>query len=89
MACLLCASDNDAEFASEINLHFRGLANIDNPGVMVFPKVLICLDCGGSRFSTPPAELSHLARGAAAAQGSKPTRGVDHPVHRRRIALGA
>lgn len=87
MACLLCTSDNEAEFASEINIHFRGLANIDNPGVMVFPKVLICLDCGGSRFSTPQAELSQLARGAAAGVASKPNRSVD-TVHRRRIALG-
>jgi hypothetical protein len=75
-------------FASEINIHFRGLANIDNPGVMVFPKVLICLDCGGSRFSTPQAALARLARGAAPGVGSMPD-GIEGTVHRRRIALRA
>jgi hypothetical protein len=88
MACQLCASDNEAEFTSEMNIHFRGLTNIDNPGVMVFPKVLICLDCGGSRFSTPQAELSQLARGAAPGVGPMPN-ASEGAVHRRRIALRA
>jgi hypothetical protein len=88
MACLQCASDNEAEFTSEVNIHFRGITNIDNPGVLVFPKVLICLDCGGSRFSTPQVELAQLARGAATGPASKPNRSVD-TVQRRSIALGA
>ena len=72
MPCLLCASGNQAEFTAEINIHFR--KNIDNPGVLVFPKVLVCLDCGASRFSTPETELSQLAqctptRGASLREG--------------------
>ena len=50
MSCASCASSNQREFAAEINVHFRGLENIDNPGILVFAKLLVCLDCGFSRF---------------------------------------
>ncbi len=53
MNCPSCASDRQAEFTAEINIHLRGLKNLEHPGVLVFPKVLICLDCGFSRFITP------------------------------------
>jgi hypothetical protein len=70
MSCLLCASGNEAEFTAEINIHFGGLKNIDHSGVLVFPKLLVCLNCGASRFSTPGAELSQLARCAVTCEGS-------------------
>jgi hypothetical protein len=65
MCCALCASDNEAEFTTEMNMHFSGLRNIDKPGVLVFPRVLVCLDCGFSRFTTPETELRVLAKGIA------------------------
>jgi hypothetical protein len=88
MMCLLCASSNQAEFAAEINIHFRGRENIDNPGVLVFPKVLVCLDCGSSRFSTPETELSRLARRPAPRAASIREGSVDDAVLRRRSASG-
>ena len=57
----LCASGNQAEFTAEINIHFGGRKNIDNPGVLVFPRLLVCSDCGFSRFTMPGAELASLA----------------------------
>jgi len=51
MPCLLCASGNEREFAAEMMLHFSGPQYIDNPGVLAFPRVLVCLDCGQSRFT--------------------------------------
>lgn len=65
MPCLLCASGNQEEFGAEINIHLRGLNNIDDPGVLFFPKVLVCLNCGASRFATPADELSRIAGCAA------------------------
>jgi hypothetical protein len=70
MYCALCESSNQAEFPTEMNIHFRGLRNIDKPGVLVFPKVLICLDCGSSTFTTPKSDLALLAK---AAPTSKPS----------------
>ena len=61
MSCALCASVNEAEFTAEMMIHFSGLRNIDRPGVLVFPKVLVCLDCGFSRFTVAEKELALLA----------------------------
>ena len=48
MSCRLCRSDNEAEFVAEMIIQFRGLENVDEPGVWVFPKLFVCLDCGFS-----------------------------------------
>jgi len=42
-------------------IHFSGLRNIDNPGILAFPKVLVCLDCGFSQFTISNTELALLA----------------------------
>jgi hypothetical protein len=89
MPCLLCASGNQEEFGTEINIHFRGLKNIDDPGVLFFPKVLVCLDCGASRFSTPQDELWRLAGCAATRKASALQSSVDGSVLRRRVTFGA
>ena len=61
MSCPSCASSRQAEFAAEVNIHFRGIKNLDQPGVLVFPKVLVCMDCGFSRFGVQDGELARLA----------------------------
>jgi hypothetical protein len=60
MSCLSCASGNQAEFTGEVNIHFPGLKNLDKPSIFVFPKLLVCLDCGCSWFTTPETELALL-----------------------------
>jgi hypothetical protein len=60
LSCLSCASGNQAEFGAEINIHFPGLRNIDRPSLLAFPKLLVCLDCGFSRFTLPETELRLL-----------------------------
>jgi hypothetical protein len=62
--CLSCKPENQAEFTSEINIHFCGLKNIDSPGVLFLPKVVVCLVCGFSWFTTPVTELMLLASGS-------------------------
>ncbi len=79
MACPSCQSDNQAEFNAEMIIHFSGLKNLDNPGVWEFSKLLVCLDCGVSRFtiSEPGRGLLIAATGTAEsfAQG-KIVRGI-------------
>ena len=70
MACLLCASSNQAEFGGEILIHFNGLKNLDKTPVWVFPKLLVCLDCGSSPFSVRQSELALLASTAQADEAS-------------------
>lgn len=89
MMCPLYASANQAEFTAEINIHFHGRENIDNPGVLVFPKLFVCLDCGSSLFITPGTELSQLARRPVTHEVSTLEPRVEEAVSRRRMALGA
>lgn len=60
MSCPSCASSRQAEFPAEVNIHFRGIKNLDKPGVLVFPKVLVCMDCGFSQFDIQDGELARL-----------------------------
>jgi hypothetical protein len=60
MACLLCGSTHEKEFAAEMVIHLGGLTNIDNPGVWVFPELVTCLDCGVVRFNVSKTELALL-----------------------------
>jgi len=60
--CSVCGSSNQAEFTAEIMLHFRGIKNLNKPGLMIFPTVSVCLNCGLSQFVAPKAELSLLEK---------------------------
>ena len=62
MSCLSCGSSNEAEFTAETIIHLTGLKNLSYPDVWVFPKLLICLDCGFSQFAVPRSELPLLER---------------------------
>lgn len=39
-----------------MGVHSIGLRNIDKPTVWVFPRLLVCLDCGSAEFVVPEAE---------------------------------
>jgi hypothetical protein len=61
MACRICGSGNEQEFTAEINIHFRGLKNINHPSVLAFPNIMVCLSCGVSRFTLTKTKLALLA----------------------------
>ena len=67
ISCKMCASVNQKKFSAEMGIHFPELKNIDKPVVWVFPKVVVCLDCGTAEFAVPEEELRQLAKGDAAA----------------------
>lgn len=69
--CGLCGSSGQAEFPAEMIIHFSGMKNLDKPGVWVFPKLLVCLDCGFSRFTAPRDALPQLAAGTLTSEASK------------------
>jgi hypothetical protein len=66
MKCALCGSTNQAEFSTEMAIHFDGLKNLDTPHVFIVPKALVCLDCGLSRFDVPETELQPLREAKSA-----------------------
>jgi hypothetical protein len=62
MSCPACASEKQVGFSAEMMLHFTGLKNLDKPGVLLFTRFLICMDCGFARVTVPEAELALLAQ---------------------------
>jgi len=65
MICSSCRSVNQAEFPAELLIHFGGRRNLDKPGVWVFPKLLVCLDCGFLQSTVPAPQLASLAAGTS------------------------
>jgi hypothetical protein len=65
--CSSCHSANKRIFNGEVAIHFSGLEGLDKPIVWVFPKLLVCLNCGFTEFAVPEAELRRLVEGDAAA----------------------
>ena len=65
MTCRSCRSVNQAEFPAELLIHFGGRKNLDKPGVLVFPKLLVCLDCGFLQSTVPAPELASLVAGTS------------------------
>jgi hypothetical protein len=64
--CRSCGLKNQAEFSSEINVHFPHLQDLDKPAILVFPKIVVCLDCGFTEFTIPEAELRRLRQSGTA-----------------------
>jgi len=61
--CSRCSSECRKEFGGELAIHFTGLAGLNKPIVWVFPKLLICLNCGFTEFIVPERELQVLETG--------------------------
>jgi hypothetical protein len=65
MACNSCGSVNQGKFTSEIDIHFPGLSNVKKSPVLVYPELLVCLNCGKAEFTVPKDELALLAKSNA------------------------
>ncbi len=63
MACGSCGSANQMKFGTETNIHFSGLLHLENPGILIFPEVAVCLDCGFAYFNLRKSELGALKEG--------------------------
>jgi hypothetical protein len=56
--CRSCASSRKMEFNGEICMHFPGgLESLNKPLLWVYPKVVVCLNCGFAEFNIPETEL--------------------------------
>jgi hypothetical protein len=62
MKCPNCSLNTLAEFPAEVMIHCVGGENINFPGVLIFPKLLVCLECGSTQFVIQQAELPQLIR---------------------------
>jgi hypothetical protein len=89
MSCPLCGSRNQGGFPTEMMIHSTGLKHVDKPGVWLFPKLLVCLECGASRFRVPKKELALLAGSTPVSERSTAQQGVDDVAPRKGMALRA
>jgi len=87
MSCPSCRSEKQTEFTAEMIVHFSGLYNLDEPGVWVFPKLVVCLDCGLSQFTIPQAKRRLLTSGTRIAESGLHGESARDIVHSRQIAL--
>ena len=62
MACVLCGSSNEAEFPTEMAFHFSGVHALDKPGIFVYPKVMVCTDCGFPGLQRRKSERAQLLK---------------------------
>jgi hypothetical protein len=60
MTCKSCHSENHRQLNAEVAIHFPGLKGLDKPTVFVYPKLLVCLNCGFAEFVIREAELGVL-----------------------------
>ena len=66
MACKVCHSEYQRNFNAEIGIHFPGLEGLDKPITWVFPKLVVCFNCGSTEFAIPDKELQQLSESDAA-----------------------
>ena len=63
MRCRSCGDSLGAQtFNGEIALHFPGRDGLTIPLVLVFPKVLVCLDYGFAEFAVPDEQVKTLRK---------------------------
>lgn len=70
MRCSSCGSEKLGQYTGEIAIHFPGRDGLDKPLILIFPRVLVCLDCGIGEFAVPDAELRQLVEGGSPADSS-------------------
>lgn len=82
MSCTSCRSEQHVEFGSEMIIHFPSLESLDLPGVLVFPMLLACMDCGRTEFIIPETALAELANGIRTSEpkGSRTVPKTSQPV---------
>jgi hypothetical protein len=62
-------SDKQGKFRAQIAIHSLRQKGLDKPVVWVFPKVLVCWNCGNAEFAVPETEPRQLEKGDATAAG--------------------
>ena len=62
MSCKSCQSQNRRNLYGELAIHFPGVEGLTKPIIWVFPKLVVCLDCGVTELTIPEPELRRLVK---------------------------
>ena len=60
MLCKSCGAPNQNSLNAEMAIHVSGLKNLNRPMVWIFPRILVCMNCGFSEFCVPEDKLQFL-----------------------------
>jgi len=63
MACQKCGSERQSKFGAEINVHFPRQEGQEAASILIFPELLVCLNCGFTELTLSKDELPRLAKG--------------------------
>ena len=58
MTCKACQSQAMSSFPADVRFYMNGSRTLSLPPMSPAPKVSVCLSCGTSEFTVPPAWLS-------------------------------
>jgi len=62
MNCKRCNSQNQSTFGAELALHVPDLRDLNVGPILMFPEVLVCLQCGFAEFTVPENEIKLLSK---------------------------
>ena len=65
LSCGSCSSVNVIELASETCLHFPGQKGLNVEPIFIFPKTVVCLNCGSMQSSLEEREIEQVRKAAA------------------------
>jgi hypothetical protein len=60
MSCNACGSVNQRKFLAAVDIPFPRLIDVKKSPVLLYPELLVCLNCGKTEFTVPKAELDLL-----------------------------
>ncbi len=63
MPCQKCGSERQSKFGAEINVHFHKHEGQESASILIFPELLVCLNCGFTELTLSKDELPLLAKG--------------------------
>ena len=87
MSCVCCRSVKQAELTAEMLIHFPRLKRLDKPGVFLFPRLMVCMDCGFSRFTVAKTELESIAKDTLTRESSTMEQNVGDDAINSQIML--
>jgi len=62
--CRACRSANVVELLAETCLRFPGLSGLNTEPIFVYPRIVLCTDCGLIWSTLSGRELEHVRKGA-------------------------
>jgi hypothetical protein len=65
MRCEKCASNSQRTFLAELTTCFKEIQNLRREPVYITQDISVCLDCGRTELTFPPAELERLKQGVS------------------------